>query len=126
MNRGISEATSTEIARELLNKKPLETVVNTKYGIQLGHYMNPWHAAFSSLISAAAGGIFPLLAMSLIPGIYRWPGTIGAVILSVALTGYLSAKLGDGLVKTAVVRNIIIGILTMIIHYTLGKLMNQF
>lgn len=126
MDRGISEATSTEIARELLNKKPLETVVNTKYGIQLGHYMNPWHAAFSSLISAAAGGIFPLLAMSLIPGIYRWPGTIGAVILSVALTGYLSAKLGDGLVKTAVVRNIIIGILTMIIHYTLGKLMNQF
>ncbi|MCK8624441.1 VIT1/CCC1 transporter family protein [Apilactobacillus xinyiensis] len=126
MSRGISEETSTEIARELLNKKPLETVVNTKYGIQLGHYMNPWHAAFSSLISAAAGGVFPLLAMSLIPGVYRWPGTIGAVVLSVALTGYLSAKLGDGLVKTAVVRNIVIGILTMIIHYTLGKLMNQF
>ncbi|UQS84443.1 VIT family protein [Apilactobacillus apisilvae] len=126
MQRGISDDTATQIAKELINKKPLETVVNTKYGIQLGHYMNPWNAAFSSLISAALGGIFPLLAMSLTSGIYRWPYTIAAVIASVALTGFLSAKLGNGLVKTAVIRNIIIGILTMIIHYSLGKLMNQF
>ncbi|WP_225361851.1 VIT1/CCC1 transporter family protein [Apilactobacillus timberlakei] len=126
VSRGISDETSTEIAKELIEKKPLDTVVNTKYGIQLGHYMNPWNAAFSSLVSASLGGIFPLLAMSLTSGIYRWPSTIVAVILSVAITGYLSAKLGNGLAKTAVIRNIIIGILTMAIHFALGKLMNQF
>jgi vacuolar iron transporter family protein len=125
-NRGISKQTAYEIAKELINKKPLETMVSIKYNIQLGHYMNPWSAAFSSLFSAALGGVFPLLAMSLTSGIYRWPATIAAVIVSVGLTGYLSAKLGDGLVKTAVMRNIIIGILTMIIHYAMGKLMNQF
>ncbi|CAI2644844.1 hypothetical protein AKUH1B105A_11460 [Apilactobacillus kunkeei] len=126
MSRGITEETSKEIADELIAKKPLETMVSIKYNIELNHYMNPWSAAFSSLFSAALGGLFPLLAMSLTSGIYRWPATILAVIASVGLTGFLSAKLGDGKVKVAVIRNIIIGILTMIIHYAMGKLMNEF
>ncbi|MHA8137515.1 VIT1/CCC1 transporter family protein [Lactobacillaceae bacterium Scapto_B20] len=126
MARGISEATADEIAQELLDQKPLETMVNVKNNIQLGHYMNPWNAAFSSLVSAALGGILPLAAMTLLPTGIEWPGTIIAVVISVAITGFLSAKLGNGLVKTAVIRNIIIGILTMIIHYVVGKLMNQF
>ncbi|CAI2700188.1 hypothetical protein AKUH4B503X_11820 [Apilactobacillus kunkeei] len=126
MSRGITEETSKEIADELIAKKPLETMVSIKYNIELNHYMNPWSAAFSSLFSASLGGLFPLLAMSLTSGIYRWTATILAVIASVGLTGFLSAKLGDGKVKVAVIRNIIIGILTMIIHYAMGKLMNEF
>ncbi|GAA6114491.1 VIT1/CCC1 transporter family protein [Apilactobacillus apinorum] len=126
MQRGITEETAIEIADELVAKKPLETLVNIKYNMELGRYMNPWSAAFSSLFSAALGGLFPLLAMSLTSGVYRWPATILAVIVSVGLTGFLSAKLGDGKVKTAVIRNIIIGILTMIIHYVTGEIMNQF
>lgn len=126
MQRGITEDTAIKIADELMAKKPLETLVNIKYNMELGRYMNPWSAAFSSLLSAALGGLFPLLAMSLTNGIYRWPATILAVIVSVGLTGFLSAKLGDGKVKTAVIRNIIIGILTMIIHYVTGEIMNQF
>ncbi|UQS86253.1 VIT family protein [Nicoliella spurrieriana] len=126
VDRGITAATAKEIADELIAKKPLETMVSVKNNIQLGHYMNPWNAAFSSLFSAALGGILPLAAMSLLPTSVEWPGTIIAVIISVAITGFLSAKLGNGLVKTAIIRNIIIGILTMIIHYSVGKLMNQF
>ena len=126
MSRGITEETAKEIADELIAKKPLETMVSIKYNIELNHYMNPWSAAFSSLFSAALGGLFPLLTMSLTSGIYRWPATILAVIVSVGLTGFMSAKLGDGKVKVAVIRNIIIGILTMIIHYAMGKLMNEF
>lgn len=126
MQRGITEETAIEIADELVAKKPLETLVNIKYNMELGRYMNPWSAALSSLFSAALGGLFPLLAMSLTSGVYRWPATILAVIVSVGLTGFSSAKLGDSKVKTAVIRNIIIGILTMIIHYVTGEIMNQF
>nr|WP_321315800.1 VIT family protein [uncultured Ligilactobacillus sp.] len=122
MKKGVSESTAAEIAADLLDKKPLETVVNVKHGLVLNEYMNPWNAAFSSLISAALGGIFPLAAMTLSPGVWMWPVTILAVCLSVSLTGYLSAKLGNGLVKVAVKRNLIVGIITMIIHYTLGLL----
>ena len=122
-DRGVSTETATKMAAELMAKQPLETVVSVKYDLQLGHYMSPWNAAFSSLFSAAAGGIFPLAAMTLSPVSIEWPVTILAVCASVALTGFLSAKLGDGLVKTAIIRNVIVGIITMIIHYSVGILL---
>lgn len=121
--KGVIKATAIEIATDLMSKKPLETVINVKYGLKLDRYMNPWSAAFSSLFSAAAGGIFPLAAMTLSPVAFQWPATILAVCLSVSLTGYLSARLGDGLVKVAIYRNLIVGIVTMIIHYSVGILL---
>lgn len=122
-DRGVTEATATKIANELMTKKPLETVVSVKYDLTLNHYMNPWNAAFSSLFSAAAGGVFPLAAMTLAPVGFQWQATILAVCLSVAITGFLSAKLGNGLVKTAIIRNVIVGIITMIIHYSVGLML---
>ncbi|MHC9532033.1 VIT1/CCC1 transporter family protein [Dellaglioa sp. BT-FLS60] len=119
--RGVSEATSLEIATELMEKKPLETIINVKYGLKLNHYMNPWDAAFTSLFSASLGGIFPLLAMVMLPENFKMIGTIIAVSVSVALTAYISSKLGDGKIKIAIIRNIIIGLLTMMIHYGIGQ-----
>lgn len=52
----------------------------------------------------------------------RWIGTIIATVIAVGLTGLFSAKLGHGFVRAAVVRNIIIGIITMFIHYGIGRL----
>ncbi|USS86160.1 VIT1/CCC1 transporter family protein [Fructilactobacillus cliffordii] len=124
--RGISTATATEIADDLLKKNPLQTLVSVKYDLKIGQYMSPWSAAFSSLISAAAGGTLPLLAMTLLPGPIKWEGTIIAVIIAVALTGFLSAKLGNGLVKIAIIRNVIVGILTMFIHYFVGIMLDYF
>ncbi|WP_390406113.1 VIT1/CCC1 transporter family protein [Lacticaseibacillus jixiensis] len=123
VDRGVTQATSEKIAKQLMDQDALGTVINVKYQLQLGHYMNPWDAAFSSLVAAASGGIFPLMAMTFLPGTWAWPGTIIAVVLTSCLTGFLSAKFGDGLVKTAVIRNVIIGIITMAIHYGIGQLM---
>lgn len=122
INKGVSEKTSMAIADDLLSKKPLQTVVRVKYDIELGHYLNPWDAAFASLFAAAAGGLLPLMAMTFVPGHYKWSATILAVAATSALTGYISSKLGNGLVKIAVIRNIIIGLITITIHYGVGKL----
>lgn len=122
VQKGVSEATSMKIAKDLLSKKPLQTVVRVKYDIELGHYLNPWDAAFSSLFSAAAGGIFPLCAMTFASAAYKWYAVILAVVLTSALTGFISSKLGNGLVKVAVIRNIIIALITVTIHYFVGKL----
>ncbi|MGM9906860.1 VIT1/CCC1 transporter family protein [Limosilactobacillus sp.] len=122
VNKGVTPETSLAIAKDLLGKKPLETMVRVKYDIELGHFLSPWDAAFSSLFSAAAGGIFPLMAMTFAPEAYKWYAVILAVILTSALTGYISSKLGNGLVKIAVIRNIIIGLITITIHYGVGKL----
>ena len=122
VSKGVTPETSLAIAKDLLSKKPLETVVRVKYDIELGHYLNPWDADFSSLFSAAAGGIFPLCAMTFAPAAYKWYAVILAVVLTSALTGYISSKLGNGLVKIAVIRNIIIALITVAIHYGVGKL----
>lgn len=122
VDKGVTPATSLAIAKDLLNKKPLETMVRIKYDIELGHFLSPWDSAFSSLFSAAAGGLFPLMAMTFAPEAYKWYAVILAVILTSALTGFISSKLGNGLVKIAVIRNIIIGLITITIHYGVGKL----
>lgn len=120
MERGVSKTTASHIADELLHDKPLATVLSIKYDITLGHYVNPWDAAWASLFSAALGGAFPLLALMLAPVKYQFLATIAATAVAVALTGFLSAKLSDGLVGKAVVRNVAIGMLTIAIHYGVG------
>lgn len=120
--KGVHEQTAAAIAADLMQKKPLATVVRIKYDIELGHYLNPWDAAYASLFAAALGGLLPLMAMTFVTGPLKWGATILAVALASALTGLISAKLGDGLVKRAVIRNIIIGLITITIHYGVGKL----
>ena len=122
IQKGISQATAAQISRELLAKKPLETVLSVKYDITLGHYMNPWQAAYSSLICFTIGGLFPLLAMIFIKGPYQFPITIASTTVALAFTGLISSKLSNGFVKKAIWRNIIIGIITIFIHYGLGKI----
>ncbi|POH17397.1 VIT1/CCC1 transporter family protein [Fructilactobacillus sanfranciscensis] len=126
MERGISETTADEIADDLLSKNALQTMVSVKYDMQIGHYMSPWSAAFSSLVSADLGGSLPLLAMTLLPTEFKWTGTIIAVVIAVALTGYFSAILGKGIVKTAIIRNVFVGILTMFIHYFVGIIFGHY
>ena len=72
VDKGVTPETSLAIAKDLLGKKPLETMVRVKYDIELGHFLSPWDAAFSSLFSAAAGGLFPLMAMTFAPEAYKW------------------------------------------------------
>ncbi|MBS1007557.1 VIT1/CCC1 transporter family protein [Leuconostoc suionicum] len=122
VERGVSEKTASVIADELLQKKPLETVLSVKYDITLGHYMSPWSAAWSSLFSAALGGAFPLLTLLIVSGKYQFIATIAATVVAVTLTGFLSAKISNGLVKRAVIRNIIIGLITIAIHFGIGKI----
>lgn len=120
--RGVTATTARQIALELLAKQPLETVVNVKYDIELGHYMNPMEAAIASLVSAALAGLLPLLAMLFLPVSWRFWGTIIITALTAGVIGYLSVRLGDGLIKRAIIRNIIISIITIAIHYGIGLL----
>ncbi|CAH1850947.1 VIT1/CCC1 transporter family protein [Convivina intestini] len=122
VERGVTLSTSQAIANELMTKKPLESILSIKYDMTLGHYMNPWQAAWASLFSAALGGSLPLLALVITPIAYQFPATILATVIAVAITGLMSAKLSNGMVMRAIVRNIIIGLITIVIHFGIGKL----
>ena len=53
---------------------------------------------------------------------YRIPVTVFVVGLSLIFTGYTSAKLGKAPTKPAMLRNLIIGLLTMGVTYFFGQL----
>ncbi|WP_186414500.1 VIT1/CCC1 transporter family protein, partial [Oenococcus oeni] len=122
ISRGVNQQTAYSIADELIQKHEIESLVSAKYTLKIGEYVNPWGAAFSSLISAALGGLFPLLAMLLLPSHLKFAGTIVATTFAVALTGSLAAKLGEFHLRPAIIRNIVIGLITVAIHYYIGKL----
>jgi VIT1/CCC1 family predicted Fe2+/Mn2+ transporter len=53
---------------------------------------------------------------------YRIPVTVSAVVASLAITGYVGAKIGGAKSSKAIIRNVIVSLLTMGITYGIGQL----
>lgn len=118
--QGLSSELASQVAAELMKEDALGINVQTKLNITLDHYVNPWYAAFSSIISFVSGAIIPLLFIMLLPQTMKMLGTFIAVSVALALTGFISAKLGNAPQLKAVIRNVIVGMLTMIVTYAIG------
>ena len=68
----------------------------------------------------AAGAVIPWLAVVLIPGPARASVTFVIVLLALALTGWVSARISDAPSVRPIVRTAGIGVLAMLITYTAG------
>ena len=108
-----------ETSAQLLVNKAL---VEEKYGIEYEEFTNPWHAAASSFVAFVLGSLPPVLSITIFPSDYRISATVVIVAVSLLVTGYTSAKLGKAPTKTAMIRNLCIGLLTMGVTYLLGQL----
>lgn len=83
---------------------------------------NPWHAAVASLLSFVVGGLVPLLVVLAPWGGWRIGATFAAVVVALAVTGSVSARLGGAPAGRAVLRNIVGGSLAMAVTYGIGTL----
>ncbi|WP_277620194.1 VIT1/CCC1 transporter family protein [Listeria cornellensis] len=72
--------------------------------------------------SFSVGAILPLLSILLLPSGIRIGLTFVVVLISLALTGYISAYLGEAPKRNAIVRNMVVGMLTMLVTYSVGTL----
>ena len=63
-----------------------------------------------------------MLTIVSLPASYRIPATVIVVALALLGTGYTSAKLGKASIKNAMIRNLVIGLLTMTVTYLVGQL----
>jgi len=120
--KGLSPAVAAQVAKELTAKDALKAHAEAEFGIELGHHVSPVQAALSSFVSFAAGGMLPLLAVTGPWVNQRIAVTIGATIASLALTGYVGAKLGGAKSLPGIVRNLVVSLLTMGITYGIGAL----
>lgn len=122
--KGLSSDLASQVATELMKEDALAARVQAKLNITLGEYVNPWNAAFSSIISFSCGAIIPLLFILFLPQEFKIVGTFIAVSIALALTGFVSAALGGAPRLKAVIRNVVVGMLTMAVTYGLGHIVH--
>lgn len=115
--------TAAEVkVNQAFSKNPIKVLVEEKYGVDLDEITNPWHAAVSSFFAFSVGSLPPALAIMLFPEPYRIPVTVVVVALTLLLTGYISAKLGKAPIKQAMLRNLTVGLLTMLVTFLVGHI----
>lgn len=120
--KGLSKATAERVAKELKEQGVLNRELEKESGIDPDDITNPWTAAIASALSFTIGASIPLLAAAFGPSEYRIWLTIGAVILSLVLTGMLSARAGKAGKRRAALRVVVWGIGAMAFTYAIGHL----
>lgn len=123
--KGLSAKLAKQVTIELMEKDALSAHAEAELNIDPKHYTNPWSAAGSSICAFSVGGLLPLLSIMFWPTQMKVIGTFIVVIIALAMTGYISAMLGNASRKKAVFRNITVGILTMLVTFSLGKIIGS-
>nr|WP_167479057.1 VIT family protein [Nocardia arthritidis] len=121
-DKGLSAETARKVAEELTAHDAFTAHAEAELGLNPNELTNPWQAAFSSAVSFTLGALLPLLAILLPPVTARIPVTFAAVLIALAITGSLSARLGGSSRGRAVLRVVIGGALAMAVTYGIGQL----
>ena len=120
--KGLSHDTAQKVAEELTAHDAFAAHVDAELGIDPDELTNPWHAAGASAVAFTLGSLLPLLAILLPPAGARVIVTFVVVLVALALTGLLSAVLGNAPKQTAVLRLVAGGALAMAVTYGIGQL----
>ncbi|MFB8282164.1 VIT1/CCC1 transporter family protein [Nocardia colli] len=120
--KGLSADTARKVAEELTAHDAFTAHAEAELGLNPKDLTNPWQAAFSSAVSFTFGALLPLLAILLPPVPLRIPITFAAVLVALAVTGSVSARLGGSERGRAVLRVVIGGALAMAVTYGIGQL----
>ncbi len=122
-SRGLSVATALQVAKELTANDALAAHLSAELNIDQNDVVSPWRAAFASAVAFLCGGIVPLLVILLTPMVVRVPVTFIVVIVALAGTGVLGARLGGSRPLRAAIRVVIGGALALAATFTIGALL---
>jgi VIT1/CCC1 family predicted Fe2+/Mn2+ transporter len=120
--RGVAPAVAADVARQMSEKDALSVHARAELGIDPENITNPWAAALASMLSFILGGVIPIAALLVSPrSVEIWVAGV-AVLIAMALTGFVSARLGRTPVGRSVLRNVAGGLLALAITYGVGKI----
>ncbi|MFZ2588117.1 VIT1/CCC1 transporter family protein [Paucilactobacillus nenjiangensis] len=117
---GISDTLAAKATNEMLQDQPLEVGVRERYGFNPNEKTSAISAAIASMISFPIGSALPLLTITLLRSGNGILVTMISVVIALIFTGWAAAKLGNADPKKAVVRNVLAGLLTMVVTYIVG------
>jgi VIT1/CCC1 family predicted Fe2+/Mn2+ transporter len=122
VEKGLSPETAEKVARELTEHDALRAHADIEFGIDPDNLTNPWHAAWASMLAFTIGALLPLLVVAFVPDGLRVLVTVLSTVAALALTGFVSARIGYSPRLPAVVRNVSGGLLAMGVTYLIGTL----
>jgi VIT1/CCC1 family predicted Fe2+/Mn2+ transporter len=120
--KGLSAATARTVAQELTARDPLAAHLDAELHIDPDDIPSPVQAAVASALSFTSGALLPMVAILLPPAALRVPVAFVAVLVALALTGTISARLGGSDVRRAVLRVVVGGALGLAFTYGVGHL----
>jgi VIT1/CCC1 family predicted Fe2+/Mn2+ transporter len=120
--KGLTPGTARTVAVELTAHDVLAAHLDAELHIDPDDIPSPVQAAAASALSFTSGALLPMLAILLPPAAARAPVAFAAVLVALALTGTLSARLGGGNVRRAVLRVVVGGALGLALTYGIGHL----
>ena len=120
--KGLSARTARQVALELTEKDAFAAHADVELHLDPDDLTDPWQAAGASALAFTAGSLLPLAAILLPPAGLRVPLTFLVVVVALAATGYLSARLGGTRPSRAVLRLVLGGTAAMAVTYGIGAL----
>lgn len=118
--KGLSAELAHQVAVELTEHDALRAHAEAELGIDPDDLTNPLHAAWASMIAFTIGALLPLITIITVSNGFRVPATVAAVVIALFITGVLSANAGGAGRRRAVLRNVLGGVLAMVVTYAIG------
>lgn len=120
--QGLATPTARQVAAELTESDALRAHLSAELNIDPDDVVSPWNAAIASAIAFTVGALLPMATILLLPHPARIVATFVAVLVALALTGYVAAIIGGARPVRAVVRTVIGGALALAATYAVGLL----
>lgn len=121
--RGISEKTARAVAEELTAHDALAAHLQAELNIDQNDVASPWHAAGASAVAFIIGALLPFLVILLLPASIRIIVTFAAVLIALAATGWLAARIGKSPPLRPTVRVVVGGALALGATFAIGTLL---
>lgn len=120
--KGLSPETARKVAEELTAHDPLEAHLSAELNIDRDDLVSPWRAALASAVAFTIGALLPFLTMLLPPEV-RIPTTFAVVLVALAGTGALGARLGGSPMLRPTLRVVIGGVIALGATFLIGSLL---
>jgi len=123
--KGLSAETAEAVARELSAHDALAAHLEAELHISEDEVASAWHAAGASAVAFTIGALLPFLAILLLPESIRIGGTFAVVLLALALTGIVSARIGGNAWLRPTIRVVLGGALALGATFLIGRLLGS-
>ncbi|WP_121057656.1 VIT1/CCC1 transporter family protein [Microbacterium telephonicum] len=120
--RGLTRQTATAVATELTASDALRAHLAVELNIDQDDVVSPWHAAAASAVAFFVGALLPMATILLLPHPARIVATFAAVLVALAITGYVAAWIGGARRGRAITRTVVGGAIALGATFLVGTL----